>query len=29
MVEELRRYVRREPLRWEVTQEKVLHMATP
>ena len=29
MVEELRRYVRREPLRWEVTQEQVLHMATP
>ncbi len=29
MVEELRRYVRGETLRWEVTREQVEHMATP
>jgi phosphoglycerate dehydrogenase-like enzyme len=29
MVEELRRYVRAEPLRWELTREQVEHMATP
>ena len=29
MVEELRRYVRREPLRWEMTREQVQLMATP
>ena len=29
MVEELRRYVRREPLRWEITRNQVQRMATP
>jgi phosphoglycerate dehydrogenase-like enzyme len=29
MVEELRRYVRGEPLRWELTREQVERMATP
>jgi phosphoglycerate dehydrogenase-like enzyme len=29
MVEELRRYVRAEPLRWEVTREQVARMAIP
>jgi phosphoglycerate dehydrogenase-like enzyme len=29
MVDELRRYVRGEPLRWEVTREQVARMATP
>jgi phosphoglycerate dehydrogenase-like enzyme len=28
MVQELRRYVRDEPLRWELTRERVEHMAT-
>jgi len=29
MLEELRRYVRGEPLRWEITREQVQRMATP
>jgi phosphoglycerate dehydrogenase-like enzyme len=29
MVEELRRYIRGEPLRWELTREQVERMATP
>jgi phosphoglycerate dehydrogenase-like enzyme len=29
MVEELRRYVRGKPLRWEVRREQIEHMAIP
>ena len=29
MVDELRRYIRREPLRWEVTRDQARRMATP
>lgn len=29
MVEELHRYVRHEPLRWEITREQVQYLATP
>lgn len=29
MVEELRRYVRRDPLRWEISRDQVQRMATP